>query len=367
MAAPIYVEIFPLLLSKLTGIGRFSARLIEALNARVPLRLTSFVDPRTARVHDMPAQLTGGRELAVEAGELGEAGDDLTAWVRGLLRRPTQPYDGHLASRSSGLYTWARPAERRFGREVGVFYDFTPLVVPWSHTAGLCEGFHRQVASSRLCHKMVAISRSTRSDAAWLSPVADEDVIVSYPGPSQCLVRHCHRLPVERRENVILVVATREPRKNGDFLLDWFVESRELPRDAELWWAGPDGWLWKAPRGRAAAERFKRIQFLGMVSDERLCELYQQAGLSVYPSLYEGFGFPVLDSLMHGTPVLSSYNSSLAELDSPGVFYFDPCDAETLDAAYRELAAARPVAIDRQALSAAFSWDAMAQTVLSLM
>lgn len=364
--APIYVEVFPLLVPKMTGIGRFSARLVQALNQHAPLRLTTFLDPRTARVHKLGDDLSRGEEIEIGVGELTDAGEDLPGWARRVCQRPKRPYDPRAAAEHTGIYLWSRPDERHFGRELTIFYDFTPLIVSWSHTAGLCEGFHRQIAASRHCEKVLAISHSTRADATWLSPVPEEDIVVAYPGPSQCLDRHAHREPAVRSKHAILVVGTREPRKNGDFLLDWFLNSEALAPEAELWWAGPEGWLWDGPTGLARHPRFSRVKFLGMVSDARLCELYQQAALSIYPSLYEGFGFPVLDSLLHGTPVLSSYNSSLVELESPGVFYFDPCDAATLDAAYRELAASQPITVDPAPLRQRFSWPRMAETVLEM-
>jgi hypothetical protein len=74
----------------------------------------------------------------------------------------------------------------------------------------------------------------------------------------------------------------------------------------------------------------------------------------------------VLDSLLHGTPVLSSFHSSLQEFAGPGVFYFDPYDAASLDAACRALLTSPPQAIDHADLRRRFSWDALAQTVLSL-
>ena len=366
MAKPIYVEIFPLLVPKLTGIGRFSARLVQALNRLAPLRLTTFLDPRTQRVHELNQDLARGQEIALAVGDAGPSQDDLAQWVRELCARPKQPYDESAARSQTGIYTWSRPADRRFGREIGIFYDFTPLIVPWSHTAGLRDGFNRQIMASRHCAKVLAISHSTKADAAWLSPVPDDDIAVAYPGPSQCLTTHAHAGPVERRDNALLIVGTREPRKNGDFLLDWFLNTSVLPEGFELWWAGPSGWLWDGPKEFTDHPRQQQVKFLGMVSDARLCELYQQATFTVYPSLYEGFGFPVLDSLLHGAPVLSSYNSSLAELEGPGVFYFDPCDAESLDQAYRQMAASRPISIDAALLLDRFCWDELASTMLSL-
>ena len=68
---------------------------------------------------------------------------------------------------------------------------------------------------------------------------------------------------------------------------------------------------------------------------------------------------------MHGAPVAASYNSSLMEFNTPGVFYFDPGDAGTLDDACRELLAARgTLRIDRADLERRFSWRTLAETVL---
>ena len=98
-----------------------------------------------------------------------------------------------------------------------------------------------------------------------------------------------------------------------------------------------------------------------MVSDAALCKLYRTAGWSIYPSLYEGFGFPVLDALRHGTPVLASGNSSIREFDSPGLHLFDPCDASTVDDAWRALQAEGPVEIPRGPLDRLYSWDNVAR------
>jgi glycosyltransferase involved in cell wall biosynthesis len=286
-----------------------------------------------------------------------------------------------------------RPGERHFRRELGLLYDFTPLLMPDQHvpeTRAHMGNFFTNHAG--LCDKLVAISRCTKADAAWLCTRPAEDVVCCYPGPSLCVRAHAHPQAVERRPDVILVVSTLEPRKNAPFLFQWFLQTTALPADTELWWVGPCGWLldvapgklqrcWNKMRQCAAAAgrlaigqwarhgaltKGRRIRLLGVVSDRRLCELYRQAAFTIYPSLYEGFGFPVLDSLHHGTPVVCSYNSSLQEFGGPGVYYFDAGDAASLDEACRHVQSAPLAAAPRDDLERRFSWDHLAQQVIDL-
>jgi glycosyltransferase involved in cell wall biosynthesis len=366
--APLYVEASPLLADTLTGIGRFTARLVHALARRAPLCLVSTLPEYGTRLARF---LPLGHELPLAPGDLPEPDADLAAWRRLLLRRPLLPHDPKRSRHSPALFTMHRPPQRHFRRELGVFYDFTPLVLPWTHAPQTVASFGAFFGQTcRLFDKALAISASTRADAGWLSALPPEDVVVGYPGPSTCVTGHAHAGPVTRSRNVVLVVSTLEERKNGPFLLDWFARTESLPADAELWWVGPKGWWasrgWLADVRRAGRRRgARRVCFLGMVSDAELCRLYRHAAFSIYPSLYEGFGFPVLDALLHGTPVACAYNSSLAEFAGPGVFYFDACGPASLDDACGALLASRQ-AVERDDLRRRCSWDRLAQQVLDL-
>ena len=165
---------------------------------------------------------------------------------------------------------------------------------------------------------------------------------------------------------MILAVSTLEPRKNPQFLVDWFLNTSTLPEHMELCWAGPSGWIFDLNRLRRNGRYHRRIRFLGMVSDAELCKLFRQAAFTVYPSIYEGFGYPVLDSLLHGTRVLCSFNSSLEEFAGPGVFFFDPYEQATLDAAYQRMSRERCAEVNRPDLRQKCSWDNVAETVLQL-
>jgi glycosyltransferase involved in cell wall biosynthesis len=158
----------------------------------------------------------------------------------------------------------------------------------------------------------------------------------------------------------LLAVGTLEPRKNLPRLLAAFGEvTDELP-DHWLVVVGPVGW---GPRLRPTWESV-RVKLAGPVGDATLHALYQKADGLAYPSLYEGFGLPVLEAMAHGVPVLTSDRSSLPEVAGDAALLVDPVDRGAIakglvrlvtdDAVRRRLAAAGP----RRA--AAFTWPATA-------
>ena len=106
-----------------------------------------------------------------------------------------------------------------------------------------------------------------------------------------------------------------------------------------------------------------KIDWKGMVTDSELCRLHSSARCLVYPSLYEGFGFPVLDALLHGTPVICSGNSSLLEFAGEGVHFVDPCDPASLDQGWVRCSS-QVVPVDRPDLRQGCSWDRFAERLL---
>lgn len=346
----IFVDANPLADRHLTGIGRYTARLALALARHAPIRFFS------------------ENEEVLPRGRLDWAQDqDLGRWGRRVWRGSRRPL-GESPSGSLAVYCCLRPSERKFSVEASVLHDFTPLIVPRTHaetTIGMFQGlFGKTLASSDFA---LAVSHSTKADAEWLTSYEPDRIVVAPSGPSLCVERHASPREVKRRPNVGLAVSTLEPRKNAFFLLDWFAETKEIADGSELWWVGPLGWLTSKRELKKYRDLSggRRVRFLGVVSDARLCELYRTAGWSIYPSLYEGFGFPVLDALRHGTPVLSAYHSSLREFRRPGVFFFDPCDALTVDLAWREFESARAgLTIPLAELDALYDWDRVARSLL---
>lgn len=348
----VQVDAAPMGERHLTGIGRYTARVALALaNAGAEVRF-----------------FENANAVLPPPGLSWDQDQDLEVWGHRVAKKGRRAPLGTPPAQAIGVFPCLRPFERRFGFEISILHDFTPLVVPETHSAATRHHF-QCFFKLTLPHSdaAIAVSHATKADAGWLCDFDQDRITVAHSGPSLCVNRHLHAAAVERRSNVGLVVSTLEPRKNADFLLDWFRNTKALPPDMELWWAGRLGWMVSRRRLRKLESASgRRVRLLGVVPDRELCALYQTAAWTVYPSLYEGFGFPVLDSLRHGAPVLASGNSSLREFPHAGVFLFDPHDPATLDSAYRQLEAARPIAIDRARLDRHYNWDRVARAILDL-
>ena len=118
----------------------------------------------------------------------------------------------------------------------------------------------------------------------------------------------------------LLAVGTLEPRKNLPRLLDAFGEAAaELPGH----WLVVVGPVGRGPRLRPTWDSV-RVKLAGSVGDRRPHALYQAADGLAYPSLYEGFGLPVLEAMANGTPVLTSDRSSLPEVAGDAALLVDP-------------------------------------------
>lgn len=133
------------------------------------------------------------------------------------------------------------------------------------------------------------------------------------------------------KDPYFVFVGTIEPRKNLIRLLDAFAGfAREVPR-VRLVLAGQRGWKCEEIYARAAApDVSSRVMFLNYVPEAELPALYSHALACVYPSSFEGFGFPVLEAMACGTPVLTSSTTSLGELGRDAAWLVDPEDTDAI-------------------------------------
>lgn len=141
-------------------------------------------------------------------------------------------------------------------------------------------------------------------------------------------------LPTRRAKPYVLYVGAIEPRKNLATLLDaWGGLRPDLRNAFDLVTAGPMGWADRALRDRIRAE----TTYLGYVPESELPGLTAGAAAFVYPSLYEGFGFPVAQAMAAGVPVVTSNVSSLPEIAGEGALLIDPRSESELAAALTRL------------------------------
>ena len=173
------------------------------------------------------------------------------------------------------------------------------------------------------------------ADKITAVPLAPRRMFRPVPEPEAREVRR--RLGVE--DEFVLFVGTVEPRKNLLTLVRAFDEmSRATDQRPQLVIAGQKGWLTDKLYEYVEQSALRdRIMFTGYLSDEDLRALYSSCRVSVYPSLYEGFGLPPLEAMACGAPVITSRIPVMMETSAGAARLVVPTDVEELTAALVEL------------------------------
>lgn len=153
-------------------------------------------------------------------------------------------------------------------------------------------------------------------------------------GAEVAALRAAHGLERE----YVLWTGTREPRKNLPVLLRAFALLAKVRPDLDLVLVGPAGWGDDAEERTLTAELSGRVHVLGRLPDEELAAAYAGARVFAFPSIWEGFGLPVLEAMAHGTPVVTSADTCMAEITGSDAGLLVPATdasalAEALEAA----------------------------------
>jgi glycosyltransferase involved in cell wall biosynthesis len=241
---------------------------------------------------------------------------------------------------------------------VCTLYDLQHLAYPWFFSAA--ELTHRTEfyrALSERADAIVAISEFSRN--AFLRHF---DVPVDRTSVVPIAIHQRLTIPTAAEARTILSAldvpaapfafypANFWPHKNHRFLFLAFERFLYDVPDAGLHLVLTGDTLDRGTEIRASIARMglsDRIHVLGFVSDVQLAAIWREATLLVFPSLYEGFGIPVLEALQFGTPVLCSREGSLPEVGGEDVTYFDARDPQTLIDAMREVLRDLPAAVAR--------------------
>jgi len=215
--------------------------------------------------------------------------------------------------------------------------------------------------------RFIAISEATRRDLVRRYGIADDRILVAYPG-----IDHAERAPFTEIDALrtrcdlpneyLLTVGTLEPRKNHLRLLEALDRLKDAP---PLIVAGARGWL-DDEVVAAMTGRGVQVRYLGSVTEPDLWGLVRGARALVYPSLYEGFGLPVLESMALGVPVVTSERPALTEVSGGFARLVEPTDVESIAAGIdRALQTPEPGFLEMaRSWSRRFTWDRCARSVL---
>ena len=176
------------------------------------------------------------------------------------------------------------------------------------------------------------ISESTKKDLIKRFPWMDGEKISMVGAGPTMMKSEIRRQRSEIKRKHILCIGTLCPRKNQLRLIEAFSK---IDTDAQLILIGSRGWH-DADIIRKVKET-PRVCWLGYVSDEQLQEFLETSTLFAFPSLYEGFGFPVLDAMILGIPVLTSRRGSLEEVAGDAAVFVDPEDVFSIGDGLKKL------------------------------
>jgi glycosyltransferase involved in cell wall biosynthesis len=244
-----------------------------------------------------------------------------TAWSR-LGRGPVEWLAGPLDV--FHFSDWMYPPQRA-GVRATTIHDLVPLRHPeWVHPQTYRMHSRKYAHAAETCDLIVVNSEFTAGEVVELLDFPREQICVAYPGLGPSFQ------PEGPARDLggpyLLTVATLEPRKNLETLLQAVQLVREKHPELRLAIAGAPGW--QAPNLEAEG-----VLPLGYVDDEELAALYRGAEVFVYPSRFEGFGMPIVEAMACGTKVVASTHHSLDEASGDATVRADPESAEVIASA----------------------------------
>lgn len=315
----VYYDIAPLIEPQWTGIPIVAAGLAAALAPHLGPRLHFFLDLDRIAPALVADAIARGHGLFLKR--------DIEAGTAIAGRLPILGKSGPTI----GVFPNVKRERRVFDIECSVFHDLSTLVVPQFHTRTTIEHHMTAMAADIASDDLViAVSAASADDLAAYFGLKASDIAVAPNGvswPDWYEVEAANAAAIEDIEPYYLVLGTREPRKNVALVFDLLQRAPHLLAAHRFVFAGRMGWLEEQhalPHALQPAVDSGRILFPGFVPDDQKYKLLRGAAATLYPSLFEGFGLPVLESLSVGTPCVASYSSSIPDVGGDCCSYFDP-------------------------------------------
>jgi len=233
--------------------------------------------------------------------------------------------------------------------------------------------------AAKKCSRFICVSKNTQIDLFKLFPKIDKTKTSVIYEAAEPKYGQFLKLPLKIQqkkkdvikkqyglENFILAQGTREPRKNLNRLIQAFIKfkSKYPQTKTELAITGKYGW------GDDISNKDPNIKILGFIPEKDMVALHASALCLAYPSLYEGFGLPIIKSFKVGTPVITSNNSSLKEIATKGALLVDPESVDQISHAIKKIVNSQKLRtkLSQQGIELAknFSWIKTAQQTLQI-
>jgi glycosyltransferase involved in cell wall biosynthesis len=256
-------------------------------------------------------------------------------WQRLKLPLPVETFIG-----STDLFhatDFVLPPTRPHTRTLLTVHDLSFVRTPETAHPALKQYLDAVVPRSikRATH-ILADSQATKDDIVDLYSCKPDRISVLLGGVDAHFKPSDLTPPIRARYSIpdkpyVFSVGTVQPRKNYSRLIQAIARLREQGTDIDLVISGGHGWLQEGIHETVRATKMTdHVHFTGFVDDSDLPALYSGAECMAFPSLYEGFGLPVLESMACGTPVLTSNISSLPEVAGDAAVMVDPLDTEAI-------------------------------------
>ena len=272
---------------------------------------------------------------------------------------------------------WLEPPTRK-AKRVTTIHDLAIFKYPQTFKP---RGGHDIVANQKrklffvkhYGNLVIAVSQTTKQDAIDILKIPEKKIKVIYEAAdSDYYPRNQDEIKAVKEKFKIkgeyfLCVGTREPRKNINQAIVAFTQlSKELP-NLSLVIAGKYGWGGEDQISKIKDQKLdQKIKILGYTEKEDLTRLYSGTKAFIYPSLYEGFGLPILEAMACGTPVITSNIGSMKEIASGTALLCDPLSVESIAGAMLKITKEDQNELRQKSLVRAgdFSWDKTALQTL---
>ncbi len=356
----LYFDISPLLDENWTGIPAVAAGLARAALKATQGRVSFFFEEHVIA------------NPAVEDALARRSGLYLMRDVReGHARRSHIDPFGEPGRISVAIHPSVKLIRRVFDLECNIIHDLSTLTTPQFHTAeNIDHHMGNIIADIDSNVTTFCVSQATCDDLRDYLGIDPARLCVVFNGvewPADFEIRFRNEVGTSTIEPFILILGTREPRKNIRLVFDLLRHRPELLQTHRFVFVGQIGWLAHQQLVPDALTPFiesGRIRFTGFLNEYHKYKLLRAAETTIYPSYLEGFGLPVAESLSAGTPCVTTFSSSMPEIGGDLCWYHDPFSIDSLHQALQAVQRAQPkqsAAYQAECRTAvqAMTWDAM--------